>query len=318
MTSRLPAAWTSRMKLPLIAAPMFLVSGPDLVLACCRNGVIGSFPLPNARTLDVAEEWFARISSSLGPQDAPWAANVITHSSYPKFDAEMALIAKYRPPLVITALGGPQRVIPVVRDYGGLVFADVNSVGFARKAAATGVDGLVLVSAGAGGHTGATANFAFLAAVREFFDGIIVMAGAISDGRAIRAAEVAGADLAYMGTGFIATTESIAVPDYKQMVVDATGDDIVQTNAITGVHANFMKPSLRKAGLDPDNLVSKTKVDFSSSAGDESKAWRDVWSAGQGVGATKAIQPAGELIATLRADYARAVARGRELTPWGC
>jgi nitronate monooxygenase len=302
---------------------MFLVSGPDLVLATCLSGVIGSFPAPNARTLETLDDWLGRITAGLAAaraahpprRIAPWAANIAVHRSYLRLRDELDLVVKYRAPIVITALGSPAPVVEAVRGYGGLVFADVNSVGFAAKAARTGVDGLILVSAGAGGHTGMVSSFAFVDAVRSFWDGILVVAGGVSNGRGIRAAQVLGADLAYMGTRFIATTESMASDDYRQMLVDSSLEDIVMTNAFTGVNANMLKPSIRRKGLDPDNLKPKDKIDFDDPQG-AMKAWKDIWSAGQGVNSIKRITPAAELIAELRQEYAQALAAERAPDPW--
>ncbi|RMF11511.1 MAG: nitronate monooxygenase [Alphaproteobacteria bacterium] len=310
----------SSMVLPLIAAPMFLVSGPDLVLATCRQGVVGAFPFPNARTIDILEEWLDRLTRSLDPQRregnqgpvAPYAANMVVHSSYDRLGDEIELVKRYRPGIVITALGSPKAVVDVVHEYGGLVFADVASVPYARKAAATGVDGLVLVSAGAGGHTGQMSPFAFVPAVREFFDGLIVVAGSICNGQAIRAAELIGADLAYMGTPFIAAEESMASREYRDMLLAAEFEDLVLSNALTGANAYYLKASLRKMGYDPDRLDAKSGPDFAGSQ-QKIKAWRDVWSAGHGVGTIKAVEPAAAIIDRLREEYQRAI----DLPPFG-
>lgn len=304
----------SQMTLPLIVAPMFLVSGPELVLAACREGVMGSFPFPNGQTVEVLDEWMGRINRELTAtraaqpdrKIAPWAANMVVHSSYDRLQEELDLVAKHRPPVVITALGSPAAVIEVVHGYGGLVFADVNSVAFARRAAALGVDALVLVAAGAGGHTGTMAGFSFVPAVREFFDGTLVLAGSICDGRAVRAAEVLGADFAYMGTAFIAAAESMASGAYRQMVVDSSFEDLVVTNVFTGGHASYMRGSIENVGLDPDDLDSKSKMDLTGSQ-DQIKAWKHVWSAGQGVGSVKRVQPTAEIVAQLRRDYRAAL-----------
>jgi nitronate monooxygenase len=300
-------ALRSRLALPLIAAPMFLVSGPDLVLAACRARIIGSFPFPNARTLEVLEQWLERITAELAADAtaAPWAANLVVHSSYDRLRPELELVSRFRPPLVITALGSPARVVDAVHAYGGKVFADVSTLSFARKAAAAGVDGLVLVCAGAGGHTGSISHFAFLPAVREFFDGIIVLAGSISDGYALRAAEVLGADLAYMGTPFIATPESLASDVYRQMVVDATLEDLITTSAFTGANASYLRARIERAGIDPTTLKPKTAMDLSGSA-TKVKAWKDIWSAGQGLGTIHAVVPAAELIARMQREYLEA------------
>lgn len=299
--------------LPVIAAPMFLVSGPELVIASCKSGVISAFPAPNARTIEGLEEWMKMISESLleeciqHPERkiAPWATNIITHKSYDRFEQELKLIQRYQPPIVITALGSPARVMEAVHSYGGVVFADVNSVQFAKKAAQVGVDGLILVSSGAGGHTGAMTGFAFVEAVRQFWDGIIVLAGGISSGKGILAAQALGADLVYMGTSFIPAEESMAQQAYKEMVVQAKCDDILMTNAFTGVHANMLIPSIKQAGLIPEELQPKGTIDFSSPQG-ESKAWRDIWSAGHGVGAIQSIQPAAAIIQQLLQEYEQA------------
>lgn len=307
------AAMRATLRLPLVCAPMFLVSGPELVLAACRSGIVGSFPAPNARTIDDFEEWLERITDGLaylrkkqvaGATDV-WALNLVVHSTYPRLEAELALLQKYRPPIVITALGSPKNAVEAVHDYGGLVFADVNSVEFARKAASHGVDGLALVAAGAGGHTGHMAGFAFVPAVREFFDGILILAGAIGDGRAIRAAEVLGAELCYAGTRFIAAEESTAFPAYKQMVVDSDFSDLVLTNSFTGAHAYYLRSSIIAAGLDPDNLAVKGKMDLTGT-GAKVKAWKDVWSAGQGVGTVHKVEPLASIVDRLEKEYAAA------------
>jgi len=301
------------LRLPVVCAPMFLVSGPELVVAACRSGIVGSFPAPNARTLDVLEEWLERITSELAimrkqqvaGSTQVWAQNLVVHSTYERLGAELALVEKYQPPIVITALGGPKAVIEVVHSYGGLVIADVNNVAYARKAAEAGVDGLALVAAGAGGHTGQMAGFAFVPAVREFFDGILILSGAIGDGRAVRAAEVLGAELSYMGTPFIAAEESMAFPPFKQMVVDSTFDDLLLSSSFTGAHAYYLKPSIIAAGLDPNNLPVKGKMDLTGSE-TKVKAWKDVWSAGQGVGTVHKIEPLADIVDRIAEEYQQA------------
>jgi nitronate monooxygenase len=296
--------------LPLIAAPMFLVSGPELVLAACRAGIIGAFPAPNARTLATLDEWLARIvaeHAAMGPAGAgPWALNLVTHSSYDRLAGELELVDRYQPPLVITALGSPAPAVARVHRYGGKVFADVSTLPFARKAAAAGADGLVLVCAGAGGHTGALSPFAFVSAVREFFDGAIVLAGSISNGEAVRAAELLGADLAYAGTPFIAAQESLAPPAYREMLVRGSADDLVLTRAFTGASASYLRESIVAAGLDPDALVDKDRMDLSGAHG-PAKAWKNIWSAGQGVGTIHAVEPAAAIVERYRAGYAAAL-----------
>ena len=299
-----------QLSLPLICAPMFLVSGPDLVIATCLNGVISSFPAPNARPLEVLDGWMARVAGELEAarradpraRIAPWSINLVVHSSYDRLPAELELVQRHRPPIVITALGNPARVVDVVHAYGGLVFADVGSVAMARKAAQAGVDGLVLVSSGAGGHTGSVSPFVFVEAVRQFFDGIVVLAGGLCTGAAIRAAEIAGADLADIGTLFIAARESLAADDYRQMVVEAGVDDLVLTKAFTGANAYYLRRSIERAGLDPDNLSGKTSMNWGQSD-TQLKAWKDIWSAGQSVAAVHRVESAGEIIARLRAEY---------------
>ena len=295
-----------RLRLPLIAAPMFLVSGPDLVLAACRAGIVGSFPAPNARTPEIFAQWLSTICEGLGEDPAPWAVNLIMHTSYGRRESDLAMTVEAKPPLVITALGSPKDAVEAVHSYGGLVFADVNNVEFARKAVDAGADGLVLVSSGAGGHTGQISGFAFVDAVRAFFDGPLVLAGSISTGRAIRAAEVLGADLAYMGTQFIATQESMASDDYKSMLVSAGPSDIVCSSAITGVPANWLKPSLQSAGYDPDNLETGKKPNFDDPH-QGTKAWKHVWSAGQGVGSIDQVQSVAELVERLSDEYQAAL-----------
>jgi nitronate monooxygenase len=304
----IPANLRANLALPAIAAPMFLVSGPEMVIAACRAGLIGSFPTPNARTNAILEEWLERIVTELGddPDAASWAVNLVVHPSNERLPADLASVVRHKAPLVITALGSPARVVDAVHDYGGMVFADVNSVGFARKAAAAGVDGLVLVASGAGGHTGMTAGFAFVEEVRQFWDGPVVLGGAISTGHAVRAAEVLGADLAYLGTSLIACEESLAAPAYKDMIVAAGAEDIVPSKGITGVTANWLRHSLIAAGYDPANMQEDKKPNFEN-AQDDAKAWKNVWSAGQGVGAVRAIEPLATIAARLKQEYDAAV-----------
>jgi nitronate monooxygenase len=305
--------WAATLRLPLIAAPMFLVSGPQLVLASCRAGIIGSFPAPNARTLETLDVWMREVSEGHALCAAqrprylgPWALNLVTHSSYERLPAELDLVTKYQPPLVITALGSPIPAIERVQAYGGKVFADVSSLAFARKAAAAGVDGLMLVSAGAGGHTGKLSPFAFVEAVREFFDGIIVLSGALGSGQALRAVEILGADLANAGTPFIVAEESLASPRYRDMVVKASLEDLVLTKVFTGAEAYYLRESIIAAGLDPDNLRGKEKMDLGD-AQSQIKAWKDIWSAGQGVNHIHAVESVEAIVARYQAEYRRAV-----------
>jgi nitronate monooxygenase len=303
------------LRLPVLAAPMFLVSGPDLVVAACKAGIIGAFPTTNARPIEELERWLDDITTRLDAARrerptaviAPWCANLITHSSNSRLPQDLSLLARYKPPIVVTALGSPKPAIEVVRGYGGTVIADVVNLTLAKKAVAAGADGIACISAGAGGHTGHIAPFAFISAVREFFDGLLIIGGGISDGAGIAGAIAAGADLVYMGTSFISAAESMAVPAYKQMVVDADIDSLVVTDAITGTHASWLKPSLIANGYDPDNLPSAPDRRY----GDENNAkrWRDYWAAGQGVGMVKKIEPVADIVAGLEIGYRRAVAR---------
>jgi nitronate monooxygenase len=309
-----------QLRLPVVAAPMFLVSGPDLVLAACRAGIVGAFPTPNARPIEVLEDWMQQITQGLerakneqAPETiGPWCANLITHSSNTRLPEDLALIAKYRPPVVVTALGSPKPAIEVVHGYGGIVLADVINLTLARKAVAAGADGLACITAGAGGHTGFLSPFAFVSAVREFFDGVVVVGGGISDGWGVAGAIAAGADLVYMGTRFIPTQESMADPAYKQMLVDSTADDLVISAGITGTPASWLKPSLKANGLDPDDLPSAPPRSYDSNQSIGAKKWRDVWAAGQGVGAIKAVESTADVVSRLAVEYA--AARQRFLT----
>ncbi len=301
----LPGHIADRLRLPAIAAPMFLVSGVDMVLAACRAGIIGSFPANNARTLEDLDAWMGRIGATLAAGAPPWAVNIMVHRSYARWEEELQLVLRHRPPIVITALGSPAQVVEAIHGYGGLVYADVNSLTYAHKAAKAGVDGLILVAAGAGGHTGAIAGFAFAPAVREVFDGTIVLGGGIGTGRAVRAAQMLGADLAYLGTRLIACSESLAVPAYKQMLVDANVESIVTSAALTGIPANWLKASLAAAGYDAAGLKSKAQINLGRPE-EAAARWRDVWSAGQGVGEVRAEEPLADIIDGLVADYAAA------------
>jgi nitronate monooxygenase len=294
-------AFADRLKVPAIAAPMFLVSGPDLVVAACKAGMAAAFPAPNARSIDELEAWMARLNAEISPQDAPWVLNIVAHQSYGRLEAELDLIIRYKPALVITALGSPRRVVDAVHSYGGLILADVINVAFARKCVQAGVDGLVLVCAGAGGHTGQLSPFAFVPAVRAFFDGPLVVGGAVGSGQAIRALEVLGADLAYVGTPFIAAAESLAPAAYKDMVVAATHEDLVQTNAVTGVRANWLRASLAAAGIDPAAVREDGPVFSDPSAA--FRRWKDTWSAGQGVDAVMRVEPVAAIVEHLAAGY---------------
>ncbi|WP_419181302.1 NAD(P)H-dependent flavin oxidoreductase [Fictibacillus nanhaiensis] len=314
MNSNLPLSLSNQLSLPVINAPMFLVSSPDMVLESCKNGIIGTFPLLNARTSDLLENWMKHISEELSKareedpsaKIAPWGVNLIVHRTNKRFEEDLELIKKYEPPVVITSLGNPSDVAKIVHGYGGLVFSDVISLDHARKAAKTGIDGLILVCSGAGGHGGTLNPFAFLKAVKEFWDGMTILAGAISTGEEILAAKILGADLVYMGTRFIATQESSASEDYRQMLIESTLEDLVYTDAISGIKGNYLLPSLQKAGFDVENLMKKDSVDLSFSES-KAKAWKDIWSAGQGVGSVKKVATIQEVVDDLKAEYKKAL-----------
>lgn len=301
----IPAALRRNLALPVIGAPMFIVSNPELVIAQCRSGVIGAFPALNARPPELLDAWLVQIKAALAadPQAAPFAVNQIIHQSNTRLEHDMALCVKHEVPLVITSLRAPGDIVPAVHAYGGRVFHDVISVRHAEKALEAGVDGLILVCAGAGGHAGTLSPFALVGEIRRFYDGPIALSGAIASGSAILAAQAMGADFAYIGTRFIATEEANAAPAYKQALLDAAAADIVYTPYFTGVHGNYLKPSIVAAGLDPDNLPErdKTAMDFGATAG--AKAWRDIWGAGQGVGVIETVQPAAAVIAGMKEEY---------------
>jgi nitronate monooxygenase len=303
-----------RLAIPIIAAPLFLVSGPDLVINCCKEGVLGTFPSLNLRTVEAFEDWLVQINDALADHDsthpgrkaAPYGVNIIAHKTNKRLEADMALVEKYKVPLVITSVGNPSDIVKTVHGYGGLVFHDVTTPDWARKAVAAGVDGIILVCGGAGGHAGVINPFAFLPQVREFYDGAVALAGCISDGRSIYAAEALGADFAYMGTRFIATTESMASEPYKHMLVEAGPTELVYTPAFSGIPANMLRQSIVDNGMDPDNLPTKDHIDLGEEFNHEAKAWRDIWTAGQGVGAIHDVRPVREVIDGLKREYAAA------------
>ena len=293
----------SRLRLPAICAPMFLVTGPDMVVSACKSGILGTFPATNARTAEQLVSWLDQISTSITKADAPWALNMITHNSYGRFDVELDLVRQYQPELVITALGGPHRVIDVVHGYGGLVFADVNSPKFARKAIEKGADGLVLICAGAGGHTGEYAMIPFVEEVRTFFDGPIIVGGGIGTGRGIKAVEALGVDFAYLGTRFLACQESLINDEYRQMVWDSQMEDLIASRAITGALGNWMRASVEAAGLTEEAMKAVAKIDFSQDMHAGTKAWKHVWSAGQGVGLVNTPESVADVVETLVRQY---------------
>lgn len=291
------------MKLPIIVAPMFLVSTPEFVIESCRAGVIGSFPLLNARPIEECEKWLQEIKDAL--PDQPWAVNFACHRKTNKrYDEDLELIKKYEPPIVLSSLGHPGELLEVVHSYGGKVFADVITVTHAKKSVDAGVDGLILVCSGAGGHGGTLNPFAFFHEVRAFFNGTLILAGAISTGSDILAAEVLGAEFVYMGTRFLNASETSAPEEYQQMVIEATIDDILYTNAFSGVYANMLIPSIVKSGIDPKTLKHREDIDLNHLL--DAKAWKDIWSAGQGVGTVQKVEPVRDIITTLSKEYDKA------------
>jgi nitronate monooxygenase len=300
-------SWRDTLAIPAIAAPMFLVSGPDLVVETCRSGIIGTFPALNQRTSEGYAAWLDEIRQRLSriETSSPFGVNLIVHKTNERLRRDIEITVQHRVPIVITSLGAVRDVVDAIHSYGGLVFHDVINLRHAQKAAEAGVDGLIAVCAGAGGHAGLLNPFAFVAEIRRIFDKTVILSGAITHGRQIAAAQLMGADLAYLGTRFINTRESLAPAGYKEMILASTAKDIVYTPAISGVHANFLRASIVAAGSDPDNLQSSVKLSISSE--DEAKAWKDVWSAGQGVGDIQDILPAGELCRRLIAEYREAI-----------
>jgi nitronate monooxygenase len=313
MTSMHPitAKLRTRMQLPLIGSPLFIISNPDLVIAQCKAGVIGSFPSLNARPLPQLEEWLQRLNTELGPDDAPYAVNLIVHKSTDRLMADLELVVKYKVPVVITSLGAREDVNAAVHSYGGVVLHDVINNRFAKKAIEKGADGIIAVAAGAGGHAGTLSPFALVSEIREWFDGPLALSGAMGTGANILGAEAMGADFGYMGSAFIATTEARADERYKQAIVEGQASDIVYSDLFTGVSGNYLRPSIVAAGLDPDNLPKGdySTMNFGSGGNTEAKAWRDIWGSGQGIGAVKSVLPAAELIARLKREYAAARAR---------
>ncbi|WOD10992.1 nitronate monooxygenase family protein [Pseudomonas sp. NyZ704] len=324
----LPAVLQNSLKLPVICSPLFIISNPDLVIAQCKAGVVGSFPALNARPAEELEVWLKRITSELAEYQAanpdavvaPFAVNQIVHSSNDRLQHDVEMCVKYKVPIIITSLRAPDEVVGPIHSYGGLVFHDVINVKHAKKAIEAGVDGLILVCAGAGGHAGQLSPFALVSEIRAFYDGPIILSGAISKGEQILAAQAMGADLAYMGTRFIATHEANADAAYKQMLVDTSADDIVYSNLFTGVHGNYLKPSIQNAGMDPNNLPEgeKSSMKFGSGGSNKSKAWRDIWGAGQGVGSIAGVTTTAEAISQLEQEYASARARMQQIaSPYG-
>jgi nitronate monooxygenase len=315
--SQLPPV-LQRLPLPIIGSPLFIISNPKLVIAQCQAGVVGSMPALNARPASQLDEWLAEITETLAAWDrdhpeqkaAPFAINQIVHKSNDRLEHDMEVCAKYKVPIVITSLGARTDVNDAVHAWGGVVLHDIINNFFARKAIEKGADGLIAVAAGAGGHAGTKSPFALVQEIREWFDGPLALSGSMSTGDAVLAAQAMGADFAYIGSAFIATEEARASDAYKQCIVDSNSDDIVYSNLFTGVHGNYLKPSIRAAGMDPDNLPESDPTKMNFGGGDSAKkAWKDIWGCGQGIGAVKAVVPAAEMVARLRREYEAARVR---------
>ena len=312
----IPEILKGRLSIPVVASPLFIISGPELVIAQCKAGVVGSFPSLNARPVEVLDEWLTQINAELDAYNlanpdkpaAPFAVNQIVHNSNDRLMQDVELCVKHKVPIVITSLGARPEVFDAIHSYGGIVLHDVINNRFAKKAIEKGADGLICVAAGAGGHAGTLSPMPFIQEVREWFDGPVLLSGAISTGDAVLAAQAMGADMAYIGSAFIATKEANADEAYKQSLVDYAASDIVYTNLFTGVHGNYLRPSIEAAGLDPDNLPESdpSKMNFGSGGSSKAKAWRDIWGCGQGINAIKSIDTAVELVERLKREYAAA------------
>jgi nitronate monooxygenase len=301
-----------KLRLPAVGAPQFIIANPELVIAQCKGGIVGAFPALNARPQPLLDDWLHRIKDELAAHDeanpnapaAPYAVNQIVHKTNERLDADVEACVRHKVPIVITSLGARPEVNDAIHSYGGIVLHDIINIKFAEKALEKGADGLIAVCAGAGGHAGGMSPFALISEIRQFFDGPLLLSGAIATGRGILAAQALGADLAYMGSAFIATTEANAPQDYKQMIVDSAGGDIVYTNLFTGVLGNYLKGSITKSGLDPENLpVSDPSAMNFAGGSSKAKAWKDIWGAGQGVGAVHEVMPTADLIARLKREY---------------
>jgi len=309
----LPPVLRDRLRLPVVGSPLFIVSGPELVIAQCKAGIVGSFPSLNARPISQLDEWLARITEELAAWDrdhpdtpsAPYAVNQIVHRTNNRLEEDIELCVKYKAPVVITSLGARTDVNDAIHSYGGITLHDVITNAFARKAVEKGADGLIPVAAGAGGHAGVLSPFALVREIREWFDGPVALSGAIASGYSILGAQAMGADLAYIGSAFIATKEANAPQGYKDMIVESAANDIVYTNLFTGVHGNYLRPSIVAAGMDPDNLPvsDPSAMNFGSGGNQEAKAWRDIWGCGQGIGALHDALSAGDLVAKLASEY---------------
>ena len=317
------AAFIDDLSLPVVAAPMFLISGPQLVIECCKNGIVGTFPALNQRTTDGFESWVIEIKEALakfeaetGKKPAPFGVNLIVHQSNPRVEADLAICVKHKVPLIITSLGAVSQLVDAVHSYGGLVFHDIIKKRHAEKAAAAGVDGLILVSAGAGGHAGVTNPMSLVAEVRSFYNKTILLSGCISNGRDVASALQMGADLAYMGTRFINVEESNADEDYRQMIIDSNASDIVYTAAVSGVNANFLRPSLEAMGITEEMWGNSKKIDFGSefdAAKAEAKAWKTIWSAGQGVTSINDVLSVQHLVQQMKQEFIASIAALQEM-----
>ncbi|TLF46693.1 NAD(P)H-dependent flavin oxidoreductase [Maribacter aurantiacus] len=312
MASKAP--FIQNLSLPVIAAPMFLISGPQLVIECCKNGIVGTFPALNQRTSEGFEAWLIEIKSALqeyeeetGKKAAPFGVNLIVHQTNPRLEADLKLCIKHKVPLIITSLGAVSQVVDAIHSYGGLVFHDVIKKRHAEKAVEAGVDGLILVAAGAGGHAGTINPMTLVSEIKKFYTKTIILSGCISTGRDIASALQMGADLAYMGTRFINTEESKATPEYREMIINAGASDVIYTAAISGVHANFLGASLKAAGITEEDLKKDTKIDFGKELDTEAKAWKTIWSAGQGVATIEDTLPVSKLVANLKSVFKKAI-----------
>ena len=313
----LPEVLKNSLRIPVVGSPLFLVSGPELVIAQCKAGIVGSFPALNARPSEVLDEWLTRINTELseykaanpGKYVAPYAVNQICHASNDRLETDMEICVKHKVPIIITSLRPPEFIVEAAHSYGGVVFHDVINVKHAKKAAEQGVDGLILVCAGAGGHAGALSPFALVREVKEWFDGTILVSGAMGDGYCVASALAMGADLAYIGSRFIATEEANADQGYKDMLVESAADDIVYSSLFTGVDGNYLKPSIAAAGLDPNNLpdADKSKMNFGSGGNMKTKAWKDIWGSGQGIGSIEKVQTIEDVVADMERDYRDAI-----------
>ena len=315
----LPPILSERLRLPIVAAPLFIISTPDLVIAQCKAGIVGSFPALNARPAEELDRWLERITTELAEYDAanpdnlsaPFAVNQIVHGSNDRLQHDVEMCVKWKVPIVITSLGAKEFVNEAVHSYGGIVLHDIINNRFAKKAIDKGADGLIAVAAGAGGHAGTLSPFALIQEIREWFDGPLLLSGSIANGEAVLAAIAMGADLAYIGSSFIATQEANAEQPYKQSLVDSSSDDIVLSNLFTGVHGNYLKPSIVAAGLDPDNLPESdvSKMSFGSGGSSSAKAWKDIWGCGQGIAAIKGVLTTQELVDSIESQYTSAKQR---------